>query len=327
MGLNIRPVDATGGGEVADRLKDAGYLLSLADQVEAINFDKSLLFPTGIRAIDDRLGGGYEPGGTHIISGYSSNGKSLLLANIIGNNRDKRVIYFSPDDTLRLLIPKFYKLVNGTACRSSKLLAEFVRSELPWLYLDCSNPCSVAHMEKVYKQCCQTWGEKPEAIVFDYATQLTGIGDRIEQKIGFFKGQAETTKIPFIIAHQNNRPGGKPGISMENVQFGGEREATTLIGVWRRINFQEELAMSEAEILFEETNPTVNIVVAKNKQEQAVTGPMGIQYEIDPSGFLFPSSGPPVPKVVTGSKPMTENKPLSQHEAITAMFGRTQSSE
>jgi hypothetical protein len=155
-------------------------------------------------------------------------------------------------------------------------------------------------MERAYNEVCDVWGQVPELVVVDYL-DLVEAGETVPDKATFLKGFGRRHDIPMLVLHQTSRTAGADGkkMTMSSGSYGGEQQATSIIGV-RRKKYQiahemheliekldrshSERAQDRLEYLRHEARiheHTVSVSLLKNKRPagQLVDD---IDFELDP---------------------------------------------
>ena len=96
-------------------------------------------------------------------------------------------------------------------------------------------PLNAADMERGYNEVCDAWGQLPDLLVVDYL-DLVEAGDTVPAKATFLKSFGRRHDIPLLILHQTSRHAGADGnkLTMSSGAFGGEQQATSIIGVRRK---------------------------------------------------------------------------------------------
>jgi len=147
----------------------------------------------------------------------------------------------------------------------------------------------------LYEEITQVWGRPPRVACFDYLS-LLGLGGYDEGGLGSLKAKASrmkslarrTTDTVWLVGHQCKKEAGTdcPALSLNHLEYGGHQEADgVVIGTRRRLTTTK---LPEWEMELEESTPTTNVSVMKNK----ITGrtspdPRGTPCVIDPgTGML-----------------------------------------
>lgn len=95
---------------------------------------------------------------------------------------------------------------------------------------------------------CDVWGQKPDLVVFDYLELLQGGGEDVPSKANTLKAWGRRHDVPLLVLHQTSRSSGADGkrMTISSGSFGGEQQATHIIGV-RRKRFEIEAQIRELE--------------------------------------------------------------------------------
>ena len=202
---------------------------------------------TGFSDIDREMRG-IAPGEVCLVVGYSHSGKTLALMEMLRHNSSRRVIYFCPDEPRTLTLIKLACLVhNMNALDLERRIAsndptaiELLRStaseKFPNLVV-IDNPVSVVDMEKATEEVSMVWGQRPDLIVLDYLELLSGGGEDVASKANTVKAFGRRRDAPLLVLHQTSRTSGAEGrqITISSGAFGGEQQATHIIGVRRKL--------------------------------------------------------------------------------------------
>lgn len=264
----------------------------------------------GIPDLDAEMRG-IAPGEMALIIGYSHSGKTLTLLEILKNNRDKRVVYFCPDEPRPLTLVKLTCVLHGLRARELEqriqndeqgavdLLRRTADSDYPHLaVLDQS--VGLADMERALGEVTDHWGASPQLVVFDYLELLkSGQGD-VPTQAGELKAWGRRHDLPLLVLHQTSRSSGAEGrrLTMSSGAYGGEQQATHIIGVRRKL-FEVEARVNELQEKFDRTGSektadeletakymakvhayTLTVSLLKNKRPDASRLPE-IDYEIE----------------------------------------------
>lgn len=231
----------------------------------------------------DRILGPLQPGLMHIITGYAHSGKTQLAMTMVGNNPDKGVVLFTPDETVALVLQKIVQLVTGmpmdrVPCMGAGKMRRVIEREVPNLAI-CDRPSTIPQMGLYLDGYAEHYGEFPSLVIYDYLELLPDTAE-VRNQANLLKSAAKATEIPWMVIHQSSRSGGANGkpLTLSSMSYGGEREAHTVIGVWRRHGDPELDPVERAE---ERLAPSVNVSVLKNKQRPEVTDAYGVRYVID----------------------------------------------
>jgi replicative DNA helicase len=264
----------------------------------------------GINQIDKELRG-IAPGEIAMMLGFAHGGKTLLLLHALRNNRDKHIAMFIPDEPRQLVLTKLTCMHHGIDARELEsrvasddkeaidLLRRTAEEDFPNLAVF-DQPLTSSDMERAYNEVCDVWGQVPELVVVDYL-DLVEAGETVPDKATFLKGFGRRHDIPMLVLHQTSRTAGADGkkMTMSSGSYGGEQQATSIIGV-RRKKYQiahemyeliekldrshSERAQDRLEYLRHEARiheHTVSVSLLKNKRPagQLVDD---IDFELDP---------------------------------------------
>jgi hypothetical protein len=117
---------------------------------------------------------------------------------------------------------------------TSNLLRQTAEEDFPNLAVF-DQPLTASDMERAYNELCDLWGRVPELIVVDYL-DLVEAGETVPDKATFLKGFGRRHDIPLLVLHQTSRTAGADGakLTMSSGAYGGEQQATSIIGVRRK---------------------------------------------------------------------------------------------
>lgn len=201
---------------------------------------------------------GIAPSEMCLINGYSHSGKTLFLMQILNANRDKRVVYFCPDEPRQLTLIKLACLAHNIDAnileqdvasgeRSAiDLLRKTATEDFPNLAVF-DQIMGLADMERALGEVREMFGQ-PALMVFDYLELLNGGGEDVPSKANSIKAFGKRHNIPLLVLHQSSRSAGADGrkMTISSGAYGGEQQATHVIGV-RRKRFEIESQIREIE--------------------------------------------------------------------------------
>lgn len=200
----------------------------------------------GIPDLDAEMRG-IAPGELCLIIGYSHSGKTLTLLEILKNNRDKRVVYFCPDEPRPLTLIKLACVLHNLRAReleqriqaeeheAVELLRRTAAEEYPTLAVF-DQSVGLADMERCLAEVQDEWGSAPHLVVFDYLELLGGGGD-VPSQAAAIKAWGRRHDVPLLVLHQTSRHSGADGkrLTISSGAYGGEQQATHIIGVRRKL--------------------------------------------------------------------------------------------
>lgn len=200
---------------------------------------------TGIGKLDTEMRG-IAPGELAMLLGYSHGGKTLALMHMLMQNADKKIAFFIPDEPRTLVLTKLTCMTHNVDAREleRKVAAndpeaiELLRQTAEELYPSLAvfdQPLTPSDMERAFGEVSDLWGAKPDLVVVDYL-ELVEAGEMVPEKAGFLKGFGRRHDVPMLVLHQTSRSSGAEGkkLTMSSGAYGGEQQATSIIGVRRK---------------------------------------------------------------------------------------------
>lgn len=257
-------------------------------------------FMIGLHELDIRTRG-FGPKELVLVTGFSHAGKTQLVNTTILNNRDKRILFFSMDDPSEMILIKLVCMHTGVNAeelerrikagdeKSKQALREAATTVFSNLIV-VDESLGLAAMDQAIAEATEWWGEDPQLVVIDYlgSMQSDGADDGdggIKRKAQALKRWVKDKDFPTMVLHQNTRSNGGPGkpVTLTSGGFGGEAEATFVIGVRRKAdNIEAE------EFVRQRERNTVTLHLVKNKRPPGKkTGPDGIDFFMDPDTGLI----------------------------------------
>ena len=199
----------------------------------------------GLSQIDAEMRG-IAAGEIAMMIGFAHGGKTLLLLHSLLHNRHKHIALFIPDEPRQLVLTKLTCLYHSIDARELEyrisqddkdainLLHETAEENFPNLAVF-DQPISGLDMERAYNEVCDVWNQAPDLVVLDYI-DLLDAGETVPAKATFLKSFGRRHDIPLLALHQTSRGAGAEGakLSMSSGAYGGEQQATAIIGVRRR---------------------------------------------------------------------------------------------
>jgi hypothetical protein len=189
---------------------------------------------------------GIAPGEIAMMLGFAHGGKTLVLLHALRNNRDKHIALFIPDEPRQLVLTKLTCIHHRIDARelearvaaddadAIELLRRTAEEDFPNLAVF-DQPLTGSDMERAYNEVCDVWGRVPELVVVDYL-DLVEAGETVPDKATFLKSFGRRHDIPMLVLHQTSRTAGADGakLTMSSGSYGGEQQATSIIGVRRK---------------------------------------------------------------------------------------------
>jgi KaiC/GvpD/RAD55 family RecA-like ATPase len=213
---------------------------------------------TGFTDLDREMRG-IAAGELCLILGYSHSGKTLVTLEMLKANRNKNVIYFVPDEPRTLVLIKLACVTHGINAidleravaadepEAIDILRSTALEHFPNLAVFDQN-MALSDMEKALGEVSDMWGQKPDLVVFDYLELLQGGGEDVPSKANTIKAWGRRHDVPLLVLHQTSRTAGADGkrMTISSGSFGGEQQATHIIGV-RRKRFEIDYQIRELE--------------------------------------------------------------------------------
>ena len=218
----------------------------------------------GLAEIDAEMRG-IAAGEMAMMLGFAHGGKTLLLLHSLQQNRDKHIAMFIPDEPRQLVLTKLTCMFHGIDARELErrvamddkeaidLLRQTAEENFPHLAVF-DQPLTALDMERAYNEVCDVWGQIPDLLVVDYL-DLVQAGETVPDKAVFLKSFGRRHDIPLLVLHQTSRHAGSDGakLTMSSGAFGGEQQATAVIGV-RRKKYQIMAEMNELMFKLDKTH-------------------------------------------------------------------------
>lgn len=220
---------------------------------------------TGFTDLDNEMRG-IAAGEMCLVIGYSHSGKTLTLLEMLKANHNKNIVYFVPDEPRTLVLIKLACVTHGVNAidlermvaadepDAIELLKQTANEFFPTLAVF-DQPLSLSDMERAMGEVTDLWGQKPDLVVFDYLELLQGGGEDVPSKANTLKAWGRRHDVPLLVLHQTSRSSGADGkrLTISSGSFGGEQQATHIIGV-RRKRFEIEAQIRELEAKLDKSN-------------------------------------------------------------------------
>ncbi len=199
----------------------------------------------GIARIDAEMRG-IAPGEIAMVLGFAHGGKTLLLLHSLKHNKEKHIALFIPDEPKELVLIKLTCITHNIDARileeriakndkeAINLMRETAYEHYPNLAVF-DQSLSSADMERGYNEVCDVWNQAPELVVVDFL-ELIQAGETVPEKATFLKGFGRKHDVPMLVLHQTSRHAGADGkkLTMSSGSYGGEQQATAILGVRRK---------------------------------------------------------------------------------------------
>jgi replicative DNA helicase len=199
----------------------------------------------GIARIDAEMRG-IAPGEIAMVLGFAHGGKTLLLLHSLKHNKEKHIALFIPDEPKELVLIKLTCITHNIDARileeriakndkeAINLMKETAYEHFPNLAVF-DQSLSSTDMERGYNEVCDVWNQAPELVVVDFL-ELIQAGETVPEKATFLKGFGRKHDVPMLVLHQTSRHAGADGkkLTMSSGSYGGEQQATAILGVRRK---------------------------------------------------------------------------------------------
>jgi KaiC/GvpD/RAD55 family RecA-like ATPase len=232
---------------------------------------------TGITQLDAAMRG-VAPGEFCIINGFAHNGKTILAVELLIRNRHLPMVFFTPDETRPAVLVKLTAATTGIGAeelerrihRQDKQAIDTiyqVAEEYKNLFVFDEN-VTLHTMDRIWNEVCDVLGDTPAGFIFDYAHLLReDLGDA--EKLDSLKSLGKRWNVPAFALHQSSRSKGAGGaeVTIDSGAYGGEQQATFLIGVRRKINYYRDQILKLEQKLENTSNPKMAEIYADRIHE------------------------------------------------------------
>lgn len=232
---------------------------------------------TGIKSLDAAMRG-TAPGEVTLIQGFTHSGKTLVATEIMMNNPDLSIALITPDETRPLVLTKLTAAHHGVDIRdverriqqddvsARNLLLETAERYKNLAVFD--GEATTLTMSRFLDEVEHATGSRPVATIFDYAALLGGHED-VKAKITALKSWGKREHQSMFVLHQASRTSGSAGRKMgiDSGEYGGEQQATHVIGVRRKKYAHYAQIASLEERIANASNPSA-IEQMQNKIEE-----------------------------------------------------------
>lgn len=253
----------------------------------------------GLAEIDLRTRG-FRPQDLVFFTGFSHSGKTQLVNTMIHNNRERRILFVSLDDPAEMIVTKLAAMHHGInaetleqeirrgATNVEDIFNSFAQTYPNLIITD--KHLGIDSMNEAVAEATSVWGAPPHAVVVDYLELIPsdvddGDGNGVKSKAKELQIWAKRCSWPTIVLHQGTRSNAKPGapITLLSMAFGGEQQATIVIGVRRKRDIAD---LEPDERRWHQDSVTLHIV--KNKRPGGKNTEFeGIDFYLDPNTGLI----------------------------------------
>ncbi len=245
----------------------------------------------------DVLTRGFRPSDLVIITGFAHSGKTQMVNQMLVENPEKRIVFFSLDDPAEMILAKLVAMLRGIGSErieqrvregdeaTTRMIMEVAEKSFPNLFV-VDEVIGIPSMLQAVAEAEKIWGAPPHCVILDYVEMMPGDGvsddhgAQVKRKINALKTWAKQAPYPVVALHQGSRSNAKPGepITIMSMGFSGEQQATLVLGVRRK---KDDAQLEEYERQQHENTITVHLV--KNKRPGGRTSHFnGVDYHLDP---------------------------------------------
>jgi len=267
--------------EVEDRYTFVRPLLGAANDLIdwMANPDARIMF--GLPDIDAAIRG-IARGELCYLTGRAHSGKTQVVLNMIRHSPQARVLYFTPDEVDNLVLTKLIALEYGVSAdeleyrirhgdqQARNLVYTTSIEQFPNLVL-IDQALTFDQMSVALAEAQDYWQAPCDLVVVDYLDLLPGDADYngTKGKSTKLKRWCKRERVPVVCIHQPKRGGAARGraIGMDDMNQGGETEATFVLGVFRK----REDQYAAADYLAMHQN-TLTVAIDKNKRPPCHVG-------------------------------------------------------
>lgn len=226
-------------------------------------------------------------------TGYTHSGKTQLLLTGICNNRDRRIVLVTMDETAEQVLTKLVCMLTGSNAerleervkagdqQAIDRVRKIARDDFSSLVV-VDGGMRLEDLAVVVQEAESLWGAPVELLGLDYLDLLKTDDSNTEQKSQSLKAWVTSQNFPTICIHQGSRgnSGGGQKLSMNSMKYAGEAEATFVIGVRRLRDDPENEGVPHLQ-------DTIEVHLIKNKRPPSRIGEFS--YYLKPeSGLILP---------------------------------------
>lgn len=271
----------------------------LGEQVEALKdlaANPKSRIKTGLPSLDALIEG---PAWGEVVTVMARSyvGKSLFATNLMANNLDAGIIFFSLEMPAHQVIQRLY--CHTFDMPSSDFHRAMRDNELPetldWLedrmrrhvVID-SSGIGFADFSAYIENYETFFGQRPDCVIIDYLEEIDGSKGKAEGWVATqalasrLKAWSRTEHMPVFLLHQTNKQEKSWNPPTEDsANGGGFREADVVVGLFRPGNNPDLMELERQSLKFE-----MHMNVLKNRITNRTTDGKPLRYRISPSGTL-----------------------------------------
>lgn len=232
--------------------------------------------------------------------GFTHSGKTQVFLTACVNNRDRRIVLVTMDETAEQVLTKLVCMRTGSNAermeervkagdqeaigRINRIAREDFRN-----LLVVDGTTKLGDLSIIVDEAEQYWGAPIDALGLDYLELLKTDDSDVEGKSQSLKSWVVGQHFPTICVHQGSRGNAGQGqkLSLNSMKYAGEAEATFVIGV-RRLRDDPDLTDDPR------VQDTVEVSLIKNKRPPSRLGEFSY-YMAPESGLVLPLNQRPEP--------------------------------
>lgn len=284
--------------EMRHPLSNLGFPL-LGDQISELRnlaANPKARVKTGLGSLDTYIEG---PAWGEIVLAMARShvGKSLLATNIMANNLDHGLLFFSLEMPAHQVIERLYcHFYDVPSNQFRKMMrSNDLPDNLDWLADELkrhvvvdSSGLTLGDMSVYIENYAVAFGQRPDAVIIDYLEEIGGAKgsgegwQKTEATASNLKAWAKRERMPVYVLHQTNRQekSYQPPTE-ESAKGAGYTEADVVIGLFRPGN---DPNMGQVERSMQQHDMHMNVL--KNRINGRMTHGNDLEYRISDSGRL-----------------------------------------
>jgi replicative DNA helicase len=201
---------------------------------------------SGIRSLD-MMTEGPAAGEVYMFMGRSYSGKSQVATNVMANNPEEHIMFFSLEMPARQALQRLYstamrvdhsEIMSQTKSNTISTDIDLLAAKLPYQIIVDTPALTLGDMTVLIDQYDGYFGQRPLGVIVDYLELVaggTGEGwQRTESVAKRMKDWAKEEEIAVFLLHQTNRsePQWEPPVA-DSARGAGFTESDVVIGMWQ----------------------------------------------------------------------------------------------
>lgn len=246
---------------------------------------------TGLESLD-YITEGPAAGEVYTILGRSFSGKSLVATQIMANNPQMPLLFFSLEMPARQALMRLYSQyeevdasdVQGQVKRNSLPgLIDTLQDSLPYQVIYDGPGMTLGDMSAVINQYESYYQQRPVAVLIDYLELIRGGGGeghfQTESVAKALKDWSKDEEVAVFLLHQTNRSEAEwDPPTADSARGAGFTEADVVVGMW-----QPARNPKLGEVERKQLDGIVRMNVIKNRISGRTTGAKDIELKMEPS--------------------------------------------